>query len=158
MLRVTDWTVLKTAELVMCTLVALPMCSCTCESGPLTEIFSVPCQRKMCDLSGKECKCGWQGLRQHIIQTLYKAMVRERVGNSTIQSEVLLSLEIMGVCLPFFSTPSILQKRLAVVLSSYEKAIWLLIHLTKSQISWVKVTEREWGRDEEDGGRMKIRW
>ena len=62
----------------------------------------------------KKCPSVWQSLREHMIQTLHKAMVREERSNSTIQRGGFLT----PLCLPFFPTLSTLRRRLAVVLSS----------------------------------------
>lgn len=66
--------------------------------------------------------------------------MREGDGNSTIQSELILTLDVVGTCPPFFTTPSMLQ---AVILLKDKKTIRLPIYLMKSQITPVNVIEKE---------------
>ena len=81
-----------------------------------------------------------------------KRLVRVEVGNSTIWSGMFLILKVVESCLPVFPTPGTLQRRLAVVPSSYKKPS-LPIHLMKPHISIGNITEKESGISE--GGK---RW
>lgn len=72
--------------------------------------------------------------------------MREGDGNFTIQSELFLTLDVVGTCPPFFTTPSMVQ---AVILlndkktKKQKKTIRLPIYLMKSQITPVNVIQKE---------------